>query len=91
MKTRIKPPMRLAIGKLMLDGKARSAEDVRNELTPQYDGEKQLNLPNLENHLQALRAVGILAVAERDYTQNANPDTAYIISVDGERRVKKYL
>ena len=87
----MKPPMRLAIGTLMLDGKARTAKDVYNELAPQYGGERQVNLTNLENHLQSLRAVGILAVTEGNHMQNANAETLYVISIDGERRVKKYL
>ena len=91
MKIQTKPPMRLAIGELMLDGKARTARDVYDALAPQYGGEKQVNPANLENHLQSLRAVGILAVTDSDNVQNTNTDTMYIISVDGERRVKKYL
>lgn len=91
MKIKMKPPMRLAIGELMLDGKPRTAKDVYDELAPLYSGEKQVNLTNLENHLQSLRAVGILAVTDSDNMQNTNADTLYVISVDGERRVKKYL
>lgn len=91
MKFNVKPPMRLAMGKLMLDGKARTANDVLNLLAPHYGDEGQLNLGNIENHLQALRAVGILTATSGNCAQNDEDDTLYAISIDGERRVRKYL
>lgn len=91
MNIRVKPPMRLAIGELMLDRKPRTAKEVYNILAPRYCGEKQVCLSNIEGHLQALRAVGILALPQNNNGQDARDDTLYVISADGARRVQRSL
>lgn len=60
----MKHPIRLTIAALLRDGKPRTARDVFEALRPQYPGERQLSPDAVDGHLQALKAVGIVRIAE---------------------------
>lgn len=55
---RVRLPLRLAVGRLLLDGASRTACDVCTALEPEYAGERQINAANIEAQLQALQGRG---------------------------------
>ena len=56
----MKPPLRLAIGALLLDGTPRAPQAIFEALLPDYPGERQLSAESVKRHLQALKVVGIV-------------------------------
>ena len=82
----MKHPIRLTIAALLRDGKPRTARDVFEALRPQYPGERQLSPDAVDGHLQALKAVGIVRIAEAGtLTQR------YALSEYGKGRVERFL
>lgn len=82
----VRLPLRLVIGKLLLDGVPRTAKDICVALQAQYAGERQINSANLEAQLLALKGVGIVAGCNESETE-----TAYRITPDGKQRVLRNL
>lgn len=83
----MKHPIRLTIAALLRDGKPRTARDVFEALRPQYPGERQLSPDAVDGHLQALKAVGIVRIAEE--TLEAGTLTQrYALSEYGKGRVE---
>lgn len=86
----MKQPIRLTIAALLRDGKPRTARDVFEALRPQYPGERQLSPDAVDGHLQALKAVGIVRIAEE--TLEAGTLTQrYALSGYGKGRVERFL
>ena len=86
----MKHPIRLTIAALLRDGKPRTARDVFEALRPQYPGERQLSPDAVDGHLQALKAVGIVRIAEE--TLEAGTLTQrYALSEYGKGRVERFL
>ena len=86
----MKHPIRLTIAALLRDGKPRTAQDVFEALRPQYPGERQLSPDAVDGHLQALKAVGIVRIAEE--TLEAGTLTQrYSLSEYGKGRVERFL
>ena len=86
----MKQPIRLTIAALLRDGKPRTARDVYEALRPQYPGERQLSPDAVDGHLQALKAVGIVLIAEE--TLEAGTLTQrYALSEYGKGRVERFL
>ena len=80
----MKHPIRLTIAALLRDGKPRTARDVFEALRPQYPGDA------VDGHLQALKAVGIVRIAEE--TLEAGTLTQrYALSEYGKGRVERFL
>ena len=86
----MKHPIRLTIAALLRDGKPRTAQDVFEALRPQYPGERQLSPDAVDGHLQALKAVGIVRIAEE--TLEAGTLTQrYALREYGKGRVERFL
>ncbi len=83
---RVRLPLRLAVGRLLLDGAPRTACDVCAALEPEYAGERQINAANIEAQLQALKGVGIVTVCNE-----SDQGVAYGITPDGRQRVLRNL
>ena len=79
----MKHPIRLTIAALLRDGKPRTARDVFEALRPQSPDA-------VDGHLQALKAVGIVRIAEE--TLEAGTLTQrYALSEYGKGRVERFL
>ena len=85
-----KPPFKLVIVKTLFDGKARDAQAVLEALKPEYAGEKQLNIREIEHHLQALKAVGLVQVQE-ERLQDGELIQSYTVTDYGRRRASDLL
>ena len=83
---RVRLPLRLAVGRLLLDGAPRTACDVCTALEPEYAGERQINVANIEAQLQALKGVGIVTVCNE-----SDQGVVYGITPDGRQRVLRNL
>lgn len=82
--------VRLNIGAMLMDGMPRTAEEIRSALAGLYPGERHLCAESVELHLQALRAVGIVALADPDDAE-ARHGLTYVLSADGKTRVQRNL
>jgi len=80
----VKPPFRLAVAAVFLDGAARGAGEVLELLQKDYVGEKICTLPTIEVSLQNLKTVGILASQPGD-----SAEARYALSRHGRERVLK--
>ena len=86
----MKHPIRLTIAALLRDGKPRTARDVFEALRPQYPGERQLSPDAVDGHLQALKAVGIVRIAE-ERLEAGTLTQRYALSGYGKGRVERFL
>ncbi len=64
MKTPPKPPFKLALAVLLMDGPPRSAEELLEALRPLYGAEKICALRTVASGLLNLKALGIVRPAE---------------------------
>lgn len=79
-------PFRLTVAASFLDGKSRNASETRSLLLPLYPDEQKLcSLASVDMNLQALKAVGILRVAED------GEDPRYGLTPHGYEKVKKNM
>ena len=88
----MKHPIRLTIAALLRDGKPRTARDVFEALRPQYPGERQLSPDAVDGHLQALKAVGIVRIAEETLEAMRSASTARAVSsasCNAEKRIRR--
>lgn len=83
----LKPPIRLAIALLLCDGEAYTASRVHAALLPHYSGERQFTLQALEEHLQALKAVGIVRIAEERLDEEGTLIQSYALTSYGRSRI----
>lgn len=88
----MKKPLRMEMCLLLTDGKARTTEDFFIEMKDSYLGEKQIF--NIEEHLQSLRAVGIIAV-QKEWVETHNGEEkliqSWILSRAGKERLANFL
>ena len=82
----VKPPFRLAVAAVFLDGEAREAGEILVLLQKDYAGEKICTLPTIEDSLQNLKAVGILIFSPDDST-----GARYALSRHGRDKVLRAL
>ena len=86
-----KPPFRLAVGAVLLDGVPRTPAEVLNALRPDYTGERLATLPNVEEQLQALKAVGVVKIAAEALGEEGELVQTYIVSDYGRDKVQRNL
>lgn len=86
-----KPPFRLAVGALLLDGAARTPAEVLEALRPEYGNGRLATLSNVEAQLQALKAVGVVKVASETLGAGDALEQAFVISDYGRDKVRKNL
>ena len=84
----MKPPLRLAIGALLLDGTPRAPQAVFEALLPDYPGERQLSPESVKRHLQALKVVGIARVEGESLDGSGNLVQTYALTGYGRRKVE---
>ncbi len=87
----MKPPIRLAIGMALRDNGVATAENICETLRPQYHGERQLTEEAIEEHLQALKAVGIVRIVDDALGEHGNLIQTYALSDYGRMRVESFL
>ena len=87
----LKPPLRLAIALLLCHEEAYTAAGVHAALLPQYTGERQFTLQALEEHLQALKAVGIVRIAEEHLDEAGTLIQSYALTPYGRSRINAFL
>ncbi len=87
----MKPPLRLAIGALLLDGTPRAPQAVFEALLPDYPGERQLSPESVKRHLQALKVVGIARVEGESLDASGNLVQTYALTGHGRRKVETAL
>ena len=87
----MKEPLRLTIASVLADGIPRTAEELAARLGPLYPGERQINPQNLDDQAQALRAVGIVAVAEERVDDVGRLVQSYTLTAYGREKVKHAL
>ena len=86
-----KPPFRLAVGAVLLDGKPRTPAEVLAVLAPGYEGERLATLDNVESQLQALKAVGVVKIADEALDAEGELLQTYVISDYGRDKVRRNL
>lgn len=86
-----KPPFRLAVGAVLLDGRARTPGEVLAEIAPGYAGERLATLSNVESQLQALKAVGVVKIADESLDEAGELVQTYVISEYGRDKVQRNL
>lgn len=86
-----KPPFRLAVGAVLLDGQPRTPAEVLDAIRPGYTGERLATLANVEEQLQALKAVGIVKIAAEALGDAGELVQTYIISDYGRDKVQRNL
>lgn len=83
----MKPPFKLALAALFLDGKPRSATDVSAELQSEYGGRRFFTKPFAATSLQSLASIGVF----ENCGASENGDPLYKISPHGCTCVRKNL
>lgn len=87
----MKPPLRLAIGALLLDGTPRTAQAVFEALAPDYPGERHLSPETVEAHLRALKAVGIVRAEDAAVDESGRLALSFALTGYGRRKVEAAL
>lgn len=88
----MKKPLRMEIYKLLQDGKARAPQDFITEMQYSYKEERQLLA--IKEHLQSLRTVGIIAVANEWLQQDDSEEKliqSWVLTSNGQERLSKLL
>lgn len=86
-------PLRLNLCIKCADGQPRSLQQLWEELESDYKGENHFTLENLQRHVQALQAVGILKSFEihSDNQSNHQNNMPYILTEYGYKKMQKAL
>lgn len=87
----MKPPLRLAIAALLLDGTPRTAQAVFEALAPDYPGERQLSPATVEAHLNALKAVGIVRAEDEAVDASGSLILSFALTGYGRKKVEAAL
>lgn len=87
----MKPPLRLALGNLLLHSEPCTAQCACEALRPEYPDERQLTPSALEEHLQAFKAVGIARIDKEYLDENGQLVQFYTLSDYGRKRVTSFL
>lgn len=85
----MKPPLRFMVARLLADGRPRKAGDVLQDLKPLYGRERQFTLRAIEEHLQALKAVGVTEVQSLSLGQPEGVITSYRLSAHGRQLLER--
>ncbi|MGL4209053.1 MAG: hypothetical protein ACRCTY_06650 [Candidatus Adiutrix sp.] len=72
------------------DGQSLTTNEIYEQLVDDYQGEKQFSLGLMENHLMAIKAVGLIE-AKDAYFDDANEARYKYAITDSGRARKKYL
>ncbi len=80
--SKAKPPFKLAIAYVFVDGAQHAAPFVYEALQADYGTEKIFQLKTIESSLQALKSVGILAAVE-----GTTDEPEYKITPSGKEKV----
>ncbi len=81
-----KPPFKLAVSAVFLQAQELDAAQVAARLQPDYPGEKQFSVRNIDNALQSLKTVGILRA-----TRESGESVYYELTSEGRAKVLKNL
>ena len=81
------PPFKLSVAALLLDGIARTPSAILEDLAGEYAGSRLLTRAHVEEALQSLKTVGIVAIAD----SGGEREPAYILTRNGKDRVLKAL
>lgn len=88
----MKKPFRMEICLLLTDGKSRTPEEFLIEMKNSYLGEKQIF--TIEEHLQSLRAVGIITV-QKEWVDSHNGEEkliqSWVLTENGKERLANFL
>ncbi|MCG8617891.1 MAG: helix-turn-helix domain-containing protein [Desulfobacterales bacterium] len=84
-------PLKYSLVKYM-NGKAKvTAKELFDSATPRYGNEKQLSLANVEKHLSALRAAGLIDMVDVAFNGDGDLNCSYKLTDYGQSRLKKYV
>lgn len=84
----MKLPMRFRILHLLAGGQEMTGREVMDALRDEYSGEGQFKLGVINNHLQALRAVGMIEVADVQLDDKGELIEKFKITDYGKSRLK---
>ena len=98
-------PLRLNLCIKCADSQPRSLQQLWDELEPGYKGESHFTLDNLQQHLQAMQAIGIFKILEVKQNSPKNNlednltgnlannfnDALYILTEYGHKKMQKAL
>jgi hypothetical protein len=79
---KIKLPLKMSVLKAVADSGPAGADDILKLLAPAYGTERQFRKPAIENHLLALRAVGLVEVSP-------GGESKYAVTPAGLSRIEK--
>lgn len=79
----MKAPLKFMIVKSMGEGSVMDAKSLYRQLQPLYGTERQFSRKSLENHLQSLKAVGIVEVADARFEDGGELAVSYRLTPFG--------
>lgn len=82
--SKAKPPFKLALAAVLLDGRPRDLGELMKALAPEYQGQAFFEQKHVLYCLQGLKAVGIVSSA-------AGSEPLYSLTGYGAERVRKNL
>ena len=82
-------PLKTKLAEVFSDGKAYSATKVFKVIEPEYPNERYCSLPTVTDHLQSLKAVGILSDDTSYINESGDLVSMYRITEYGMEKVQK--
>lgn len=84
-------PLKYTLVKYMNGKTSVKAKDLFDNAQPRYGNEKQLTLENVEKHLDALRAAGLIEMVDVKLNGSGDLIGSYRLTAYGTGRLKKYI
>jgi DNA-binding PadR family transcriptional regulator len=83
-------PLKYSLVKYMEGKTSVNAKELFESLQPNYASEKQLSMKNIEKHLDALRAAGLIDMVNVELN-GGDLKCSYKLTAYGHSRLKKYI
>lgn len=84
-------PLKYSLVKYM-DGRVNvTAKELLDNSKQNYGNEKQLSLANIEKHLSALRAAGLIELVDVRFNSKKDLNCSYKLTEYGQTRLEKYI
>jgi hypothetical protein len=84
-------PLKYSLVKFMNGKTSITPEELLERAKDNYGCERQLSLDNVEKHLSALRASGLIEMVNVELNGNGDLNCFYKLTAYGQSRLKKYV
>lgn len=86
-----KLPLKYSLVRHMNGKTSVTAKELFDSAQPRYGNEKQLSLENVEKHLDALRAAGLIEMVDVKLNGSGDLNCSYQLTDYGTARLEKYI